>query len=444
MYSREVEKVLNGKKIAIGDKVRLEKGKEVLDGILMPRPDSGDQSILVIKLDNGYNIGVDFNSVSSVERMGTTAQEFTFPKAKLQRNKALNTVKLLYTGGTIGSKVDYATGGVYMLTKPEELLYDVPELAGIANLDVEYLMSVASEDMTYTEWQLIARKAAEAFASGVSGVMITHGTDTMHFTSAALSFMLQNLPGPVVLVGAQRSPDRGSSDAFMNLICAAHIAASSGIAEVGTCMHASSSDDYCAFIRGTKVRKLHTSARDAFKPVNNAPLAKVSVDGSMHHLGTFNKADPKKKAVLKDGYEPKVALLYMYPNSDPSLIGHYISKGYKGLIIGATGLGHMPISTSHKEYNWLNGVKDAVAAGMVVGITSQCLFGRVSGTVYRYGRMLTEAGAIYCEDMMPEVAYVKLGWLLGNYSKKEAEKLLAVDMVGEITRRTEAEWHDEQ
>ncbi len=443
MYSKEVVKVLQEKGIKVGDRVRVAKGKQAINGILMPRPDSGDQNILALKLENGYNIGIDFKDVSSIERAGASTEEFSFPKSRMHFKKGLNTVKLLYTGGTIGSKVDYVTGGVYMLTKPDELLYEVPELAEIANLEVEHLMSVASEDMTYTEWQIIARKTAEAFSSGATGVLITHGTDTMHYTSAALSFMLQDIPGPVVLTGAQRSSDRGSSDAFMNLICSTHLAASSGIAEVGTCMHSSSSDDFCSFIRGTKVRKLHTSARDAFKPVNGTPMAKVSADGNIHHLGTYNVSDSRKKLVLKDGFEPRVAMLYMYPNSDPSIVQHYIDKGYKGIIIVATGLGHMPISTSHKEYDWLQGVKAAVASGMVVGLTSQCLFGRVSGTVYRYGRMITEAGVIYCEDMLPETAYVKLGWLLGNYSKKEAEKMLAVNITGEITTRTEAEWQGE-
>ncbi len=443
MYSKEAESVLRSKGISVGEKIQLERGKESFEGILMPRPDTGDQGILVIKLSNGYNIGLDFKSVSSIKRVGSSAETFSFPKGKTHVRKGLKAVKLLYTGGTIGSKVDYATGGVYMLTKPEELLHEVPELADIANVEVEHLMSVASEDMTYTEWQTMARKAAGAFKSGAEGVVITHGTDTMHFSSAALSFMLQSLPGPVVLTGAQRSSDRGSSDAFMNLICSTHIAAHSGIAEVGTCMHSSSSDDYCAFIRGTKVRKLHTSARDAFRPVNGAPLAKVNAEGNIHHMGAYNKSDLGRKAVLKDEYEPKVALLYMYPNSDPTLINHYIDRGYKGIIVAATGLGHMPLSTSHKEYDWLQGLKDAVASDMVVGITSQCLFGRVSGTVYRYGRMMTDAGAIYCEDMTPETAYVKLGWLLGNHGRKEAEKLLATNLVGEITPRTEAEWRDE-
>lgn len=443
MYSAEVNDVLAKKGINPGGKIRVERGKDTFDGILMPRPDAGDTNILVIKLSNGYNIGLDFKSISSIKSLGTSAEAFSFPKSKLHSKKGLNTVKLLYTGGTIGSKIDYATGGVYMLTKPEELLHDVPEIAEIANIDVEYLMSVASEDMTYTEWQTMARKSAEAFKSGAHGVVITHGTDTMHFTSAALSFMLQNLPGPVALVGSQRSSDRGSSDAFMNLICSTHIAAQSDIAEVGTCMHASSSDDYCAFIRGTKVRKLHTSARDAFKPVNGAPLAKINAEGKLHRLSEYTRADNNRKPVLRDGYEPKVAMLYMYPNSDPKLIDYYINNGYKGIILASTGLGHMPITTSHNEYNWLQHLKDAIGSGMIVGITSQCIFGRVSGTVYRYGRIITNAGAIYCEDMTSETAYVKLGWLLGNYTKKEAEKMLATNLVGEITKRTEAEWFDE-
>ncbi|MEM0074373.1 MAG: Glu-tRNA(Gln) amidotransferase subunit GatD [Candidatus Micrarchaeaceae archaeon] len=436
MYSEELERLLSTMKISLGSRIRLKIGKSVFEGILMPRPDLGDNSIIVLKLDNGYNIGIKYTTSMHIEKVGKERTAFEFPKAEIKSNPSLSNITLVSTGGTIESRIDYITGGVYMLVKPEELLYEVPELANIANINIVTPMSIASEDMTYLDWQAIAKEVAKAFEGGSRGVVIMHGTDTMHYSSAALSFMLQNLPGPVVLTGAQRSGDRGSSDAFMNLICSSIIAARSDIAEVGICMHASSSDDYCNFIRGTKARKMHTSRRDAFRPINEKPIASVSENGAIHYISEYAK--PKSGGLnLLTGYEPKVALVKFYPNSDPGIIDYYLSKGFKGLIIEGTGLGHVAITPRQSSYSWLGSIKNAVESGIVVGVTSQCLYGRTNSSVYRNLRLLANAGAIHCEDMLPETALVKLGFLLGNYKKEEAASMLNKNLVGEIKNRTE-------
>ncbi|HUB92625.1 MAG TPA: Glu-tRNA(Gln) amidotransferase subunit GatD, partial [Candidatus Saccharimonadales bacterium] len=276
------------------------------------------------------------------------------------------------------------------------------------------------------------------------GVVITHGTDTMHYTSAALSFMLKDIKGPVVLTGAQRSGDRGSSDAFMNLICSTQLAANSDIEEVGICMHTSSSDERCGFIRGTHARKMHTSRRDAFRPVNNRFIAKVGYEGKIDYISDYRRmgSDDRKTKALAN-FEPRVALVKTYPDADPEIMDYYLGKKYKGVIIEGTGLGHAPVSTSHREYNWLSAITNAVESGMIVGMASQCLYGRVNDRVYRNERLVKKAGAISCEDMIPEVAYVKLGWLLGNYKKDEAARLLGRNMVGEIGGRSEVDWFGE-
>lgn len=443
MYSDAIEKALQERKIKLGDSVRLKIGRREIEGVLMPRPDAGDSGIVILKLPNGYNIGVKFAPKAELQKIKSGTGQFTFPKGDSSFDPSLKRVGLIYTGGTIGSKIDYKTGGVYMLTKPEELLYEVPELAGIANISVNDLMGFASEDMSYHEWQRVAEATAEAFNGGARGVVVTHGTDTMHYSSAALSFMLRKINGPVVITGAQRSPDRGSSDAFMNLICSARLAAEGDFAEVGVCMHAGTSDGWCSFIRGTKVRKMHTSRRDAFRPVNGRPVAMVSYGGRIEYLdGRRKAAGGEGKAEAVTGFEPKVCLVKVYPNSDPGILEYYISKGYKGALIEGTGLGHAPVSTPHKEYNWLSAIKNAADSGMVVGVASQCLYGRVNSRVYRNLRLMASAGAVYCEDMLPEVAYVKLGWLLGNYKKAEAEKMLTTNIAGEITERSEVDWFD--
>lgn len=439
MYSEEIEKALKKEKIEVGDEIKLVTSKGEFKGKLMPRYEFGDNNILVLKLENGYNIGIRFEKDSKIVKISEKKEEKP-KKLSFKKKEDLPNIGLIYTGGTIGSKIDYVSGGVYMLTKPEELFSEVPELEGIANIEVNNLMSIASEDMTYLEWQKIAKAVAEALKKN-RGVVITHGTDTMHYTSAALSFMLNGLNAPVVITGSQRSSDRGSSDAFMNLICSAQLAAKSDIAEVTICMHESSSDNYCSAIRGTKARKMHTSRRDAFKPINNRPIARINQAGEIEYISDYKKiSEENREMKLLTGYEPKVALVKAYPNSDPEIIDYYLSKGYKGIIIEGTGLGHTPTSTPHENYSWLRNIKNAIDSGMIIGITSQCLYGRVNPYVYRNLRLLSNAGAIYCEDMLPEVAYVKLGFLLGNYKREEAKKLLNVNIAGEITKRSEVDW----
>ncbi len=439
MYGKEVLAALDKHGIRPGDTISITVGKERFEGVLMPRADVGDSSIIVIKRKDGYNIGVRYSKGALIERLAQGKGEFSFPKAGTKQRRGLPGIGLIYTGGTIGSKVDYLTGGVYMLTKPEELLFEVPELQEIANIDVSNLMSIPSEDMTPAEWRLIGDEVAKSLNAGARGVIITHGTDTMHYTSAALSFMLQGLNSPVVLTGAQRSSDRGSSDAFMNLICSARLAASSDIAEVGICMHSTSSDTECSFLRATKVRKMHTSRRDAFRPINSDPIALVDPRGPIRYISDYKKASPgsSKKVSVLGGFEEKTALVKAYPNSDPLIIDYYVGKGSKGIIIEGTGLGHVPVSPSRKELSWIEAIKSAAYSGVVVGMASQCLYGRVSPTVYRNLRIAAAAGAVYCEDMMPEVAYVKLGFLLGNYGAHKAAKMLNVNISGEISARTE-------
>jgi len=438
MYSQTISKFLKEHKISIGDIVKVNVKGITEECELMPSTEANDENIIIVKLKNGYNIGINFKE-AKISRVAKGKPYGEFPKVALKYKEGLPKVKLVYTGGTIGSKVDYKTGGVYMLTKPEELLYEVPELSEIAQIRVHDFLHVASEDMSSEDWGKIAREVGTALNDGFKGVIVTMGTDTMHYTASALSFMLKGLNAPVVVTGAQRSPDRGSSDAFLNLICSAHIAAKSDIAEVGICMHYSSSDDKCAFIRGTRARKMHTSRRDAFRAINSRPLAFVDSKGEITYNEIYRKLrkNVRSKVEIATGFERKVALIKAYPNSDPEIIDFYINKDYKGLIIEGTGLGHTPALTEKKDASWLGHIKNATDSGMIVGMTSQCLYGRVNSMVYRTLRLLSSAGVIYCEDMLPETAYIKLGWLLGNYREEKAMKLLTENLVGEISSRSE-------
>lgn len=438
MYSDKIQKLFGKSGAEIGDLVELTSGKFKVLGEIMPRPDFGNENAIVIKMDNGYNIGIDYKADTALKLVKKGTGMPKFETIDIEVSEGLPKVTIIYTGGTIGSKIDYKTGGVHPLIQAGELLNEVPELQRLADISIRQLFGVFSEDMSYFEWQAMAKAAKDAISEGARGVVITMGTDTMHYASAALSFMLKDLNSPVVITGAQRSSDRGSSDAFFNLSSAVKLAASSDIAEVGICMHHSSSDDKCAFIRGTRARKMHTSRRDAFRAVNNRPIAFVTQNFDIEYNSDYDHVIEglKKPVKVEVGYEPKVALIKCHPNADPAIIDFYVENDYRGLIIEGTGLGHLPGSVAHPSLSWLDAIKKAVGKGLVVGITSQCIYGRVSPHTYSRGRQISGLGTVYCEDMTPETAFVKLGWLLGNHKSVEAKKLLNCDIAGEIKQRS--------
>lgn len=432
MYSKRLRDVFSSKGIRIGDRIRLKKGRKVYEGILMPRPEIGYTELLVVKLSNGYNLGVSLEKRDKLEKISPFKKP-TMKKPTISFNKKNPLVTLLATGGTIASRVDYRTGAVSAAIAPEDLLHNVPELADIVNLRLERPFNKMSEDMDHRDWQLLAKEAAKALNSGSEGVIITHGTDELAFTSAALSFMLKT-PKPVVLTGAQKSIDRGSSDAGINLICSA-IAATWEMAEVGICMHGTINDDYCLFIRGTRARKMNTVRRDAFRPINDLPLAKVWPDGRVQRVHTEYARRGKGKAVVDAKFEPKVALLKAYPGSDPSLMDYLVKKGYRGFVVEGSGLGHVPTNI---EKTWITSIKAAVERDIPVVVCSQTIYGRVNPNVYSNLRVLFyEAGAIPGEDMLAETAYIKLGCVLGHTkSLKKAKEMMLTNYAGEISPRT--------
>jgi glutamyl-tRNA(Gln) amidotransferase subunit D len=419
-----------------GDLVEVKTEDENIIGILMPRPEILDPNILVIKLDNGYNIGIDKSKIKSITLKEPYERHETH-KRQLKHNPSLPNVTIISTGGTISSKLDYRTGGVYADYTAEDFVEMLPELENIANLKAKSIMHIMSEDMCYEHWKAIAEAAAEELNNGADGVIITQGTDTLHFSTAAVSFFLPNLSKPVVFTAAQRSIDRGSTDAFMNLICAVHAAAKSGIAEVMTCMHASMDDESCVLIRGTKVRKMHTSRRDAFRAINDIPIAKVHKNGKIEYL--HKNFRPKTNEIVESDtkFEEKVALITVYPGMDPEIIDFYLDKGYKGIVLAATALGHVPVNGKH---SLLDKLERARQMEIPVVIATQTLYGRVNPHVYTNLRKLSVGrGCIFVEDMLPETAYLKLGFVLGHEKGIEAaKKMMLQNLHGEMTERSEA------
>jgi glutamyl-tRNA(Gln) amidotransferase subunit D len=419
-----------------GDQVRVVTKEATYEGLLMPRPDILEKNITVIKLENGYNIGIDKEKIEKIELL-TQYKPKHEVKEKTIHAKGLPLVSVLSFGGTISSKIDYRTGGVYADYTAEDFLQMMPELKKVANLKAQKIMGVMSEDFTPEDWKAMAKAICKELNSEARGVVVTQGTDTLHFSTAAISFMLRNLNKPVVFTASQRSIDRGSSDSFMNLLCAINAAARFDAAEVMTCLHGSTEDNYCILIRGTKVRKMHTSRRDAFRPINELPLAKVLDDGKIETLNNNYKKIGKNEAEVDDKFEEKTALVLVYPGMEPKVIDFYVKQGYKGIVLAATALGHVPTDASKK--NILPNIKNAIESGVPVVIASQTIYGRVHPLVYTNLRKLSiELQCIFVEDMLPEVAYVKLGWVLGHTTEiGKVKEMMLTNYAGEITERTD-------
>jgi len=416
-----------------GDYVKIKTKESEYSGIVMPRPELATGDAIVLKLDSGYNLGIEKKNVIGIEKLKKPKKTEKEEKIKVKVDPTLPPISIISTGGTVASKVDYKTGGVVALYSADELISTVPELADVANLKSKLLFNEMSENFRSKHWKEISKAVAKELNAGSVGCVVTHGTDVMHYSTAAVSFMLRGLNSPVVFTGSQRSSDRGSSDAFSNILCSA-ITATSDIANVTLCMHGTSNDDYCYVHRGTRVRKMHTSRRDAFRSINEFPIAKVFPDGKIEIVNkNYNKKEKKESDVYADTkYEDRVALIKGFPNSDPEIMEFLVDKEYKGIVIEGTGLGHIPVG----EKSWISAVERAIGEGISVAVTSQCLYGRVHPFVYSNLRKVSTKGVIYCEDMLPEVAYIKLGIVLGHTQNQEEVKTeMLTNYAGELSDR---------
>lgn len=388
-----------------GDRVRVHRASESFEGVYLPSPENGS---FLLKLVSGYNIGFvkkDVLKVELVEKKKEVDNHF-----EVVSDGKKPTIGLVILGGTIAAKLNPGKGGVDFVESPEDLFRTYPELFQKVNVRVEAPFMKASENMDFKDWQRVARIVGKLLnRKDISGVIVTHGTDALHFTSAALSFFLRDLNKPVVLTYSQRSIDRASSDASLNLECAA-MAAIGDVAEVMVVGHATGSDDYCNAIIGTKVKKLHSSRRDAFRAVNTLPIMKLYKD-RFEIVTDYNKVE-SGKVVVDAVFEEKVALLKFYPGQNPDILDYYMDCGYKGIVIEMTGLGH--IGTSGARLSWVKKIKETQEKGIVICAAAQTINGRLNPLVYSAGRELVHSGVIFLEDMLSETAFVKLGWVLGH------------------------------
>jgi glutamyl-tRNA(Gln) amidotransferase subunit D len=413
-----------------GDRVRVERADVTNEGVLMP---SSDDDHLVVKLDGGYNVGVD-RTAAAVELVEADAYEVDAgggeegDRSEIDFDDDLPRIALISTGGTIASTVDYRTGAVTAQFDAEDVLRAVPDLAGRANYCGRVVANILSENMEPPIWQELAACVEDEIERGADGVVVMHGTDTMQYSAAALSFVL-DAPVPVVFTGSQRSADRPSSDNVINAVCAVE-AAKSDCAEVLVCMHESESDDACALHRGTRVRKNHTSRRDAFETVGGTPLGRVAYGSEAVSVEFRDGVDYQERGEADlscaPDLESDVELVKFAPGMDPAAFDHLDDKA--GVVVEGTGLGHV-----HTDL--IPRIEELVDGGTTVVMTSQCLEGRVCDRVYDTGRDLLDAGVVEAGDTLPGTAMVKLMWALAN--RDDPEAAMRENVAGELTEESQ-------
>ncbi len=394
------------KKPQPGDEIEITISNKKQKGILL---ESYDKGILLLKLNSGYNIGFKKEDISEIKVLSKKKESDKIEKVKLKGNKPV--IDFYLTGGTISSKLDSSTGGVKWLIESEELFRIYPEIFEIADIRVHSPFMKSSENMDYRDWIRLSKAIGKSLNnSHVKGVIVSHGTDFLHYTASALGFMLGKLNKPVVLTYSQRSSDRGSSDSRLNLICSAHMALSD-FAEVMLVGHANLNDNFCYALQGNKCRKMHTSRRDAFRSVNCEPIAKVFSDGRVEILREkFNKRS-KREVKVDAVFDDKIAVVKFYPGQDPRILDYYRKKRFKAVIIEMSGLGHV---ISEGKDNWIPKIKETIEKGTYVYAVAQTIYGRLDSYVYSPGRRLQEIGVVFLSDMLSETAFVKLGWVLGH------------------------------
>ncbi len=422
--------VLDHHGVSVWSEVELTTDGGSFKGIILPRSETADDRHIVLKLASGYNVGIAAESVIDITEHGRREAHYKIPEKEFPVDAGKPNVVLFGTGGTIASRLDYRTGAVIPAFSPGELYGSVPELADICNLRTEKLFGVFSENMGPDQYIPLAEKIGKEIEAGADGIVIGHGTDTMHHTAAVLSFMVQNPPVPIVMVGSQRSSDRPSSDAALNLICAVKAAAASDIAEVMVCMFGPTSDEYCLLHRGTRVRKMHSSYRSTFRTIGDIPIAMIDPQAVTPLREDYARRRDDRSVTINTAFERKVTILYYYPNMQPDIIDAVVDRGYRGIVIAGTGLGHV----NKPLYPALARAREA---GVHVYMTVQTLWGYVQMYVYETGREIMELGVVPAANMLPEVAYVKLCWALGQSDDREEIKRLMLDSVNDETTERE-------
>jgi glutamyl-tRNA(Gln) amidotransferase subunit D len=428
-YRGDLRERLIEEGIRTWSQVRIRKGNATYEGVLLPRSQHTSDSYVTLKVDTGYNLGVLVDENTEIEETGYKKGHYQLPSIDVRFKKELPNVTLLGTGGTVASRLDYRTGAVLPAFTPEELFSAVPELVSTVNLTPKTLYQILSENFRPEYWVKTAEAIAKEIQSGVDGVIIGHGTDTMCTTGAALSYFLRNLPVPVVLVGSQRSSDRPSSDGPRNILYAATLAGHENFGEVVVCMHGGTSDSYNLIHRATRCRKMHSSRRDTFRTLDDIPLGKIDESGVTWFKDDVRPRSPREDFCLDTKIDPRVGMLYSYPGMNPDILESMVDMGYHGIVMIGTGLGHVGT-------DMFPALERCQEEGIPVVLVVEPLFGYIHLRVYETGRDMLARGVIEGANMLPSAAYTKLIWVLGHTRNiEEVKKLMQTNMAGEITAR---------
>jgi len=428
-YKGAALKALKKFNVRVWGQATIQTTRGTFQGTVLPRSENDDDQHIVLKIPTGYNIGLDILTITSMEETGYQKANYKIPEKAFPYSDDKPNVKLFGTGGTIASRLDYRTGAVIPAFSPGELYGAVPELADICNINTEKLFAVFSENMGPDQYKILAESIGKEIAAGADGIVIGHGTDTLHHTAAALSFMVQDSPIPIILVGSQRSSDRPSSDAALNLIHASYAAGHGDIAETLVCMFGPTSDEYGFLHRGTRVRKMHSSYRSTFRTIGDTPVATVTRNGVNILKPVYKHRRKDTQVKIVPSFNENVTMLYYYPHMKSDILESLIDAGYKGIIIVGTGLGHV-----NKEL--YPALKRAQEEGVSVFMTLQTLWGYAHMFVYDTGRDMMALGVVPLGNMLPEVAWVKLGWVLGQTDDPQQVKEMMLSPINDdITLR---------
>jgi L-asparaginase len=327
-------------------------------------------------------------------------------------------ILLIHTGGTFGMiprepSHTLAPGDIRDL-----ILKYLPEINSISDIDFEVIFNIDSANIQIHHWQRLGQLIKKNYRK-YNGFVIIHGTDSMVYTAAALSFMLQGLDKPVILTGAQRPLALIRSDARGNLINSIELA-TTHIPEVGIFFST-------RLYRGNRTIKISSISYEAFDSPNTEPLAKVGLDITLsdEHL------PPGKKLSYTDDFSDQVFNFRYHPGLTPEHLEFLIESPFKAIIIESLGVGNL----STHEKSFIPFIEALKKAGKLVVLTSQSPFGRIRLDLYECGRQIEKAGGISAGDMTTECAVVKLMYLLGHYPDdiQKIAHLLQKSLAGEIT-----------
>ncbi|MFW9855811.1 MAG: Glu-tRNA(Gln) amidotransferase subunit GatD [Candidatus Thorarchaeota archaeon] len=426
---------LQNNQLEVWDEIEVVKRGSTINGVILPRNELANPEYVTLKLATGYNIGISTGGIQSVKKTGRRKGKYRVPQTDAPLKTDLPFIPILGCGGTIASRLDYETGGTIPALSPEELLSSFPEIADLAKIETRLLFELFSENIAFEHYakvlaeieQIIKQKKAQ-------GIVLTHGTDTMAFTAAALSFAITNSPIPIVITGSQRSSDRPSSDSFFNLYHSVmYVSSPEAKKEVVVIMHETSSDTACSIHQATRVRKMHSSRRDTFQTIGAAPLGRIEGGKIVYNQESTpflqDKAAETRKFQIKKKFEPMVAMFHHYPGVRPGNLEYLLENGYKGIVLVGTGLGH----TSSELIPLVQTATTDL--GMVIVMATQTLHGFTGMSVYETGRRLVKAGVVPVGNMLPETAYIKLSYLLANYSVDKVKELMPTNLKGEILSR---------